>query len=434
MTFLARLWSAAVRSPAVWAFWVLLAAYHADGRPHPEIDCVPAPYAAWAVVRTGSLDVGGYPDLLPYHNTSCLKTLPDGRVVPLRTPGSVFAAVPVVASVAVFRERPFSPPTMHALGKGAAAAHVALAAALFLSLGRRLAPGGAWPAAVLFALGTCLYSVAAQALWVHGPATFWLTAALYLTVRFGGWRAAFVAGVCLGMAVLCRPPTAVFAVATGVHLLVRRKGVVPLTIGGLIPVAYLLTLNWAHFGSPLVGGYGTEVQIAPPPLWLGLGGLLVAPSRGLFVYSPALLLLPLGLLALRFPTDVQRPHRPLLLLWFVAAVVTVGLYSRWYDWRGGWCYGPRFLCEALPILCLLVAVGVDRIRSRVIRLGVWVLVGLSVVIHALGIYGGSEYEAWQRRHDPAARPDDQYGECLFDLTDTQIEAHARGVWKKLGGR
>ncbi len=60
----------------------------------------------------------------------------------------------------------------------------------------------------------------------------------------------------------------------------------------------------------------------------------------------------------------------------------------------------------------------------------WLLVGLSVFIHFLGIYGGCEYEAWQRRHDPANRPDDPHGRCLFELRDTQIGAHVNGLLRK----
>ena len=423
-----QFWAGAVRNPAYWIFWGLLAIYHADGRAHPEVDCVPAPFAAWSLVHTGSLDVGHYEGLKPYHSAACLRTLSDGRVVPQRSPGSAIAVLPLIAPVALIRDDPPSNGTMDVLGKSAGAIHVAAAGAIFFLICRRLAPAGAWPATVLFGLGTCLYSVAAQAIWVHGPATFWLTLALYLMVRAerATWMLPFLAGLCLGMAVLCRPTAALFPLASGAAwLLTRDRRVVPLTLGGSIPVAYLLALNWYQFGSPLVGGYGAEAGIAPPPFWLAFTGLLVAPSRGLFVYSPALLLIPMGIWGIR------RPHRALLLCWTAAAAATVVLFARWHDWRGGWCYGPRFLCEALPILALLFAIAYDRVTARSFRIAAWALVALSVSLHFLGIYGGREYEAWQCRHDPANRPDDPHGRCLFELHDTQIGAHANGLLRKL---
>ena len=42
-----------------WAasvFALCLAVYLANGRPRPEVDCVAAPYEAWALVRHGQLD------------------------------------------------------------------------------------------------------------------------------------------------------------------------------------------------------------------------------------------------------------------------------------------------------------------------------------------------------------------------------------------
>ena len=52
------------------------------------------------------------------------------------------------------------------------------------------------------------------------------------------------------------------------------------------------------------------------------------------------------------------------------------------------------------------------------------LVALSVAIHLLGLYGyGRGYAEWQQRHDRADE-----GRCLFELHDTQIEAHLRFVW------
>ena len=58
---------------------------------------------------------------------------------------------------------------MRRIGKLVGAAYVAAAAVLFYFLCLRVAPSGALPALILFALGTGLWSVAAQALWTHGP-------------------------------------------------------------------------------------------------------------------------------------------------------------------------------------------------------------------------------------------------------------------------
>ncbi len=118
--------------------------------------------------------------------------------------------------------------------------------------------------------------------------------------------------------------------------------------------------------------------------------------------------------------------RAMLLVWLVAAGLTLWFFARWHDWRGGWCYGPRFLCETMPIVCLLFAFAYEVIRASWQRWFAVGLVALSVAVHAVGIFGYSGYEDWQKRH---ALPDQ--GRCLFALQDTQIEAHARAVIAKL---
>jgi hypothetical protein len=410
-----------------------LVIYHLNGRPHPEVDCVAAPYTAWSLVRHASLDLGRYPELEKKLPPGDLREQSDGSLVSYRPPGSALAAIPFVAPFAVVREQPWSETAMLCLGKLVGACCVTGAAGLFFVVCRRLVPGAAWPATILFGLGTCLCSVASQALWMHGPATLWLCICLIFLTRDDADRGLCLAaaGLALGLAIVTRPSTAFFALATGLALLTQRRwrSAAWLGLGGSIPVAGLCLLNWAQFGSPILGGYAHENWQDTPPWWLGLGGLLIAPSRGLLVYSPALLLVPLGAWKLLHCADGrQKAMRGLLWAWLAAAAVTLLFYARWVEWRGGWCYGPRFLCETMPVLCLLFAFAYDGLRAAWQRRLAQGLVALSLGVHLVGIFGYSNYEAWQVRHQ---QPDQ--GRCLFALHDTQIEAHARAVAQKLAG-
>jgi hypothetical protein len=411
----------------------LLVIYHVNGRPHPESDCVPAPYAAWSLIRHGSLDLSWCTTLQPYRGV-CLRETPAGAWVSRYPPGSTVAMLPLIAPLALVREEPPPDGLMSALGKLAGALSVAAAASLFFLVCRELAPSARWPATVLFSLGTCLCSVASQAIWMHGPATFWLCAALFLLMRPGGLTVAtsWAVGLALGLAVVTRPTTALVALATGTALLAQRqwRQAVHMACAGAIPVAILCLVNWRQFGSPVLGGYAGEYGNVPPPWWLGLAGLLIAPSRGVLVYSPALLLAPLGIVTLwqrRMHCGSQR--RGLLLAWLLAAGLTILWYARWHDWKGGWCYGPRFLCEMMPILCLMFALAYSRLQAKRQRAAALGLLALSVAVHFVGIFGYSGYEAWQRRHD---LPDQ--GRCLFELQDTQIEAHVRALLGKWWGQ
>ena len=407
-----------------------LAVYLCNGRPHASVDCVPAPYTAWSIIRHGSLDLRYYPEMESYVGRGLLKRS-DGAWVTMRPLGSVFAVMPVIAPLALFHEQPPGGNTMLQLGKLAGALSVAFAAAFFFTVCRRVAPKAAWPATILFAFGTCLYSVASQAIWMHGPAAFWLCCALYFLTR--GKASAYdmaIAGFALGLAVVTRPTTGFFAAATGIVLLIqgRWRNLAGLMLGGVVPLVFLCWLNWVQFGDPIKGGYAHDQWNAPPPFWVGFFGLLIAPSRGVLVYSPALLLLPLGIWRLVRPPDVENcnPWRGLLAAWLLAAVVTLLFYARWWDWSGDWCYGPRFLCETMPALCLVFALGYEKLRSRWSRGAAWGLIALSLVVHVAGVFGSKGDEAWHWRH----MRDDQ-GRCLFELHDTQIGQHISsmvGAW------
>src|SRR5262249_43656162 len=84
-----------MKNPLVGLSLLLLGIYHANGRPHPEVDCVPAPYAAWSLVRHGSLDLRPYASLQPYQG-SCIRETADGSLVSRYPLGSTIAMVPFV--------------------------------------------------------------------------------------------------------------------------------------------------------------------------------------------------------------------------------------------------------------------------------------------------------------------------------------------------
>jgi hypothetical protein len=430
----------ASKSPCPWRaglliFLTCLVFYHANGRPIAEVDCVPAPYEAWSLTRHGSFDLRPYRDL-PGAIGPGTRELPDGTLITGYPPGSALAALPIVAPIAAFRERPFYAATMLHLGKFVAALYVAGSVVVFYFLCLRQVPSAANIATVLFGLGTSLCSVASQALWMHGPATFWLCVALYCllippdvlpgqTARTA-YKQMVLVGMSLGMALITRPTTALFALATLVALC--RRGGLPaifkLILGAAGPIGFLLAYNLVYFNRPIAGGYGDEASLWTTPLALGFAGLLLAPSRGLLVYSPALVLAPWGLFRLRRGNNHPSCVVAVLSAWSAAAAATILLYAKWHEWHGAWCYGPRFLCETMPILCLLFALAYDRLQTMAARKLAATLVGLSVAVQFLGVFGNDT--SWKERHASTGQ-----SLSFFSPRDTQIEAHLRHVWRRL---
>ena len=117
----------------------------------------------------------------------------------------------------------------------------------------------------------------------------------------------------------------------------------------LLSAAVVLGVNQWKFGSPFASGYHQW-----PPQGHGLIGrwsdslasLLFSPHWSLFGHFPLLLL------ALPFvPGFLKRSRGEYLFVCGFAVLYTL-LVSRLQNWRGEWCYGPRYFLFYLPMLSL----------------------------------------------------------------------------------
>lgn len=449
------------RGAALAIFALALAVYSLNGRPLAEIDCLAAPYAAWSVARHGDFEVGRYRYLDDFEKT--LIALPDGRLISRYPPGSALTALPVVAPFAWANDEPLRPSRMRRLGKLAAGIASAGAVVAFAFACTALAPGAVLPATVLFALGTSLFSTASQALWTHGAALLWLTLGIALLLpiarasstepspreressgrpndaasvargtpsreeRASSLARSLAAGLSLGLAVVARPTSVLFAAALPGALFLldrhRRREAIVIGAGAAVPILGLMLYNQLHFGAPVAGGYGEHASRFVTPFFEGLAGVTISPSRGLFIYSPALVVALLGAFALPRAIAGQR-ERALVIGLGLGALATIALYAKWKWWWGGASYGPRLLCEALPALALLFAIGArDRARWPVgPRRALAALIAVSCLVHFVGVFGhGND---WNDRH-----PDGREG--FYSLRDSQIAAAARMTWIRL---
>lgn len=209
------------------------------------------------------------------------------------------------------------------------------------------------PLAVAFALGTNTWMISSQALWQHGTAELLIALALLLALASASpWRTALLGFVCVLIAAN-RPPDALIAAALVLFIVSRSKrNAVWLLAGASLPLAALLFYNLNFIGH-VVGGYA--LGKAPNEIffrrdWTGVPALLISPTRGLLVFTPFLIFVPVGLLQrLRSPSS-----RWLAALLSLAAVAQLLLYSQ-TDWRAGVSWGPRYLTDLLPIFMWMLA-------------------------------------------------------------------------------
>lgn len=214
--------------------------------------------------------------------------------------------------------------------------------------------GSRWslPLAMVFAFGTNTWMISSQALWQHGSGEVLIALALLLVIAPASpVRTALLGAVCVLMPAN-RPPDALVAGAIVLFTVwSRRRSALWLLAGAAVPLAALLYYNLDFIGH-LAGGYGllktpdTFFQLG----WSGVAGLLVSPTRGLLVFSPFLVFVPVGL--------IQRLRAPdskgLAVALGLAAAAQILFYSQ-TDWRAGVSWGPRWLTDILPLLVWMLA-------------------------------------------------------------------------------
>ncbi len=228
------------------------------------------------------------------------------------------------------------------------------ALAVLAALAGKLAPGRAThPLLVVLSAGL------ATPLWWYGRVLFpeavlacALTLAVWLVARAEGSRGGLLlAGAALGAGMLVRASLAIYALPLG-WLVLRAEGNGPrparrliwVAAGGAPFAAALLAHNALRFGDPLATGYAGEAFSTP--VWKGIGGLLLSPGKGIWLYAP-----PLLLSAFLWPR-FRRGHPALGEFLALAWAVALPFYGAWWAWDGGWGWGPRLLVPLLPLSCL----------------------------------------------------------------------------------
>ena len=239
-----------------------------------------------------------------------------------------------------------------------------------------------------YALGTTVWSQSSQHLLQHGFSCFMMLGALAFLLRCGGRKKfLLLSGLCVALAVMERYNNIFFAVAAAGYvaaLYYRRPAALlsfmaaPVTLGAL-----LLSYNF-HYFNTFTGGYYRLGGVSRHIL-TGLAGILISPSRGLFVYSPFLLVAVAGIVVFIVKKEYRRT--PLLAGMIAVIVINIVIVSRWPSWWGGWCYGPRLLTEIVPLMILFIPFLIDAFpRSRTLRGTLVATVVLSGAVQAIGVF------------------------------------------------
>jgi hypothetical protein len=115
------------------------------------------------------------------------------------------------------------------------------------------------------------------------------------------------------------------------------------------------------------------------PIWVGFLGQLISPGKGMFFYSPILVLA-----ALAVPSFARKTPRAAFLVLGVG-LTTLLPSSTLNDWYGGDAWGPRFVMCGLPLLTVPLLEAprlLDRSGARVLAV---TLLGVSVLVQIAGV-------------------------------------------------
>ena len=258
-----------------------------------------------------------------------------------------------------------------------------------------------------FALGTETWAISSQALWQHGTAELLIIVTLLAVTEQPTTNRLLMAGLASGLLIANRPPDAVLAAAFAIYAPLWARPpqrALLFFAAAAVPIVFMVSYDLISFGN-LSGGYGYMLQAGASyssffrfPLWSGLAGQLVSPGKGLFVYCPFLLFLPIF-----FRRSLVSSHRLLIACLLVGMALQVLLYAK-TDWRGGYSYGPRYLTDMVPILIWLLAPVVESLHG--VSFAAFVAASLfSIYVQAIGAFyypgGGSDPFYYQGGDDLA---------------------------------
>jgi len=253
-------------------------------------------------------------------------------------------------------------------------------------------------AALLYALGSMAWPHS-RPFFTESCATFFILLAWYGVLRALRGRMVpwcLLAGAAAGYGALVRMDSVLAYPGLGLLLAVtlvaraRRRGAAfwPAWVAFCIPAslagAVLLGLNVHHFGGMFQTGYAAQPEGVKfsTPLLAGLYGFLFGIGKGLFFFSPALVL---GFWGWRPLAELTRRRQPWLVAALAAAILVPFLIqAKWQNWPGGWCWGPRHIFIIHVFLAIPIAALLARAWSAPVRIAALValIVGIGVQLLA----------------------------------------------------
>jgi hypothetical protein len=252
---------------------------------------------------------------------------------------------------------------------------------------------------LIYAFATSTWSVSSQAPWQHGTVELLLILMMYLVIRNErepSRNNVIFLGLLTGLFLFNRPPDAILLPPIiGYVIWHERKNLPVYMISAAAAGLPFLMYNLSIFGNVL-GWYGNFVNhfIFSTDQIGNFVGLLIAPSVGLLIFSPVLILSVFGYLKLN--SIASDRIRQILSVFGPVIVLEILMYSFFSGWWGigAYSFGQRYLTGFIPVLMIFIGIVVNDVftaeqknsKTRAVQAVIILLVVLSVIIQAIGVF------------------------------------------------
>ncbi|GMU03959.1 hypothetical protein [Corallococcus caeni] len=260
----------------------------------------------------------------------------------------------------------------------------AAAALLLIVLRRHVSSRAALVTVLLFGLGTTAYSTASRVLWQHGPGLLAIAWVMLLLARPTQVpRTAFLAGLAVSLAYVCRPTHSLTVlVVTAFFVLRFRRLLLAYFAGAALVAVPFCGYNLHVYGAPLSPYFRNTLDIVGSRFLMALAANLVSPSRGLLIYSPFLVLAGVGFVQ-RWRRGALAPYEKAFALIVLLHWVAISAFPIWW---AGHSVGPRFFTDVLPYLVFFLAfpvqLALDAPRQHRVLSSVLVVTAVfSILVH-----------------------------------------------------
>ncbi len=271
----------------------------------------------------------------------------------------------------------------------------------------------------IFGLGTSVWSTASCGFWQHSPSIFLLTLVLYILVLAEKHQQIIqYVGIPLALSYLMRPTNALSVAILTLYVWwkYRYYFLTYFLLSSLVAIPFLLFNEFMYHA--LLSPYYTLGSLGiPRHISQAVVGMLISPSRGLFVFSPVLLFSVYGM-AISLRRGQYRTLDGLVLLIPIGHLVATALTNPM--WWGGHSFGPRIMVDIIPFLAYFLIPVLEQSSNWNCTKAVlmWTLLGLSLAFSIFVHFTGAATSlAWSWNIFPTNI--DQDTARLWDWGDSQ---------------